>query len=107
MKFKRQAIGVTWKKEEPCAVPIQNALVLGSLAIHRPANGVTGYFNVTHVPTGYTIAQGSKLRNCKALVLQLTALDVDWSFKDAHAPPQSFHEIAIPILRAFNSDVNN
>jgi hypothetical protein len=112
-KFKRQMIGVATNSRDPNDRTQVEALVLGDLAVHgglvSGADDYTlssSYFVVTHIPTGYKLAEGYKRRNCRRLVEQLHALGLNWKF-DAHFMPTDVREIAIPINRAFNSDTSN
>ena len=103
-KFKRQSIKVaTFMRGEKVLDESVDALVLGVLAIHKPLQG--GGFCVTHIPSGYKMAEAWKRRSCRALVEQLAVLPVDWNFT-AQKPSESWFEHAQPILRQFNSTTN-
>lgn len=102
--FKRQPIKVaTIENGELLLNQSVDALVLGSLAIHKPLEG--GGFCVTHIPSGYKMAEAWKRSSCRALVQRLNTLEVDWNF-EARKPSRSFFEYAQPILREFNSTVD-
>lgn len=99
MKLKRQQVKVaTFERGERVLDQSVAALVSGSLAIHKPLQG--GGFCVTHIPSGYKMAEAWKQKSCRALVEKLTALPVDWNF-DAKHPSPSWFEHAQPILREF------
>lgn len=111
MQFKRQMIGVAINpndREERHQIP---ALVLGALGIHGGLGGEdgltpgTGYYVVTHIPSGYKMAEAYKQRSCRALVEKLAALPVDWNFT-AKQPSDSWFQYAQPILREFNSTID-
>ena len=103
-KFKRQAIKVaTIENNERVLNESVAALVLGALAIHRPLQG--GGFCVTHIPSGYKMAEAWKLKSCRALVEQLATLPIDWDFT-AQKPSESWFKHAQPILREFNSTMD-
>jgi hypothetical protein len=112
MKFTRQVIGVAVNPRDPNERVQVPALVLGDLAIHGVLGGEDGYtpqncyYVVTHVPSGYKLAEAYKQRSCRRLVEQLHTLGLNWKF-DAHSMTEEVYEIAIPIIRAFNSDTNN
>jgi hypothetical protein len=102
-KFKRQSVRVaTIENNERVLNESVDALVLGALAIHKPLQG--GGFCVTHIPSGYKMAEAWKRHSCRALVEQLAALPVDWNFT-AQKPSKSWFEHAQPILREFNSTI--
>lgn len=102
--FKRQQVKVaTFERGERVLDHSVDALVLGSIAIHKPLQG--GGFCVTHIPTGYKMAEAWKQRSCKELVRELDALNVDWNFT-AKKPSESWFKYAQPILREFNSRVD-
>lgn len=105
MKLKRQSIKVatTNPQGERVMEESVNALVTGALAIHPPLIG--GGFCVTHIPSGFKMAEAWKLKSCRALVEKLAALDIDWNF-DAKHPSESWFKYAQPILREFNSTVD-
>lgn len=105
MKLKRQQIKVATinPQGERVLEESVNALVVGALAIHPPLEG--GGFCVTHIPTGYKMAEAWRLKSCRVLVEQLSALPVDWNFEAKH-PSDSWFEYAQPILREFNSTVD-
>ena len=104
MKFKRQSVKVaTFERGEKVLDQSVEALVVGALAIHRPLQG--GGFCVTHVPSGYKMAEAWKQKSCRALVERLVALPVDWNFT-ARQPSESWFRYAQPILREFNSTVD-
>lgn len=102
--FKRQSIKVaTFERGERVLDHSIDALVLRSLAVHKPLQG--GGFCVTHIPSGYKMAEAGKQKSCKELVRELDALDVDWNFT-AEKPSESWFQHAQPILREFNSQVD-
>lgn len=102
--FKRQSIKVaTIQNGERVLNESVDALVLRSLAVHKPLQG--GGFCVTHTPSGYKMAEAWKQKSCKELVRELDALDVDWDFT-AEKPSESWFKYAQPILREFNSRVD-
>lgn len=105
MKLKRQSIKVatTNPQGEQVLEESVNALVVGALAIHPPLEG--GGYCVTHIPSGYKMAEAWKLKSCRALVEKLIMLDIDWNF-DAREPNESWTRQALPILREFNSTVD-
>lgn len=104
MKLKRQLIKVaTFERGERVLDQSVAALVIGSIAIHKPLQG--GGYCITHIPSGYKMAEAWKLRSCRALVEKLAMLDIDWNF-DAKHPSESWFEYAQPILREFNSTVD-
>ena len=109
MKFTKQEIKVSTTPNQPPDTPVQ-ALVLGGLAVHGGlnANGTQHnyYYVITHIHSGYKLAEGYKQRNCKRLVEELHNLGIDWNF-DAHFSTDEFREKALPILKEFNSNTNN
>jgi hypothetical protein len=103
-KFKRQSVKVaTIENGERVLSESVTALVLGTLAVHKPLQG--GGFCVTHIPSGYKMAEAWKRRSCVVLVEKLAALDIDWNFT-ARTPSESWFQYAQPILREFNSTVD-
>lgn len=103
-RFRRQSVKVaTFYRGEKVLSESVNALVLGALAIHKPLQG--GGFCVTHIPSGYKMAEAWKRRSCVDLVERLAALDVDWNFT-AQQPSASWFEHAQPVLREFNSTID-
>lgn len=108
MTFKRQQVGIATAPIGPRQTV--EALVLGDLAVHRGLNTYgepsCSYYVVTHVPTGYKLADGNKQRNCKRLVAELNALGIDWKF-DANSTTNEFREKALPLIRAFISNTSN
>lgn len=111
-KFTKQTIGVATNPSDPNDRVQIPALVLGDLAVHGGLGGADGftpsnsYYVVTHVPSGFKLAEGYKQRNCKRLVEQLHALGLNWKF-DAHFMTEEVRTVALPIVRAFNSDTSN
>lgn len=105
MKLKRQSIKVATVNPQGERVLEEsvNALVVGALAIHPPLEG--GGYCITHIPSGYKMAEAWKLKSCRALVEKLATLPVDWNF-DAKHPTDSWFEHAQPILREFNSTMD-
>lgn len=104
MKFKRQQIKVaTFERGERVLDQSVDALVIGSLAVHKPLQG--GGFCLTHIPSGYKMAEAWKRSSCRALAERLIQLDIDWDF-DAQKPTDSWFQYAQPILREFNSTVD-
>lgn len=104
MKFKRAQVKIaTFERGQRVLDQSVNALVLGDLAVHKPLQG--GGFCVTHIPSGFKMAEARKRRSCQELVMRLHTLGMDWNF-DATAPPESYYEKASPILREFNSRVD-
>lgn len=112
MKFTKQTIGVAINPKDPNDRVQIAALVLGDLAVHGGLGGADGYtpgdsyYVVTHVPSGYKLAEAYKQRSCKRLVQELHALGLDWKFQTGTMPDE-IHRIATPIIRAFNSDTSN
>jgi hypothetical protein len=105
VRFKRQSVKVaTFEQGQQVLSESVDALVLGSLAIHKPLQG--GGYCVTHIPSGFKMAEAWKRKNCKALVEKLNALDVDWNFT-AKRPTPDYFEKVVPIVRAFNSNPDN
>lgn len=104
MSFKRQTIKVATYEQGVRVLSMEvPALVLGDLAVHRPLNNLTGkawYHVITHVPSGFKLAEGLLLRNCKALVEKLHALNINWKF-DAHFATPEFFERAKPVINEF------
>lgn len=111
-RFRKQTIGVAVNPRDPNDRVQVPALVLGDLAIHGALGGADGYtpgnsyYVVTHIPSGYKMAEAYKQRSCRRLVEQLAKLPVDWKFT-ARKPSESWFEHAQPIIRAFNSNTNN
>lgn len=104
IKLKRQQVKVaTFERGERVLDQSVDALVVGALAIHKPLQG--GGFCVTHIPSGYKMAEAWKRKSCRVLVERLIALDIDWQF-DAKHPTDSWFKYAQPILREFNSTVD-
>lgn len=104
MRFKRQSVKVaTFERGEKVLDQSVGALVLGALAVHKPLQG--GGFCLTHIPSGYKMAEAWKQVSVKALAEQLHALPIDWSFT-AEKPSDSWFEYAQPVLREFNSRVD-
>lgn len=104
MKLKRQQVKVaTFERGERVLDHSVDALVVGALAIHKPLQG--GGFCVTHIPSGYKMAEAWRRSSCRTLVEKLAALPVDWNFT-AREPSDSWFERAQPILRKFNSTVD-
>ena len=116
-RFKKQTIGVAVNPRNPNDRVQVPALVLGDLAVHGGLGGFPGdgdenwkpstrYYVVTHVPSGYKLAEANKQRSCRRLVQELHALGLNWKF-DAHFMTEEVYKIAIPIIRAFNSNTSN
>lgn len=109
MQFTKQPIKIA--TDPRVGVPNQpvEAFVLGDLAVHRAFNEYPEikhtWFVVTHVPTGLSLANG-KQRRCKALVTELHGLGLRWQF-DAHFMTDEIRAMAMPIIRAFNSDMTD
>lgn len=98
--FKRQSIKVAVAN----GYELVGAMVLGSLAVHKPLEG--GGYVVTHVPSGYKLADAWKQKNCKALVRELDALGIDWNI-DPRNTSEEFSQQALPLIREFISNPNN
>lgn len=110
-KFKRQTVYVTTERDKPRTTRVDDALVLGDLAVHRGLLSTTlepigNWYVITHIPSGLQLADGCRLRNCRRLVEQLDALGIDWNFQ-AHFPSDDFINKAKPLIREFISNPRN
>lgn len=108
-RFTRQTVLIATDPRQPKPTQPVEAFVLGDLAVHRAFNEnpeiIHNWFVVTHIPSGFSLANG-KQRRCKALVTELHSLGLNWKF-DANFMTDEVREKAMPIVRAFNSNIAN
>ena len=62
------------------------AHVYGNLAIHRNPDDYENDIVISHVPTGYRVLSGFKLKRDAVVVINKLLIASDWSFKTTDDP---------------------
>lgn len=106
-KFKRKPVMVAVYGEK-LSIP---SLCLSEFAIHGTLNadGIPSKygFTVTHIHTGYSIAQLWKRSSCRKLVEDLVTLDLNWQYDDPDQIPDEVWAKAKPIIQSYISNPAN
>ncbi len=76
---------------------VEDALILGELAIHETVSAVLTEFTVTHVRTGLVLRKD--LTWNQAIKFWSSISSMDWTFENAEAIPPAIKQAAMKALR--------